>query len=471
MRASLIAALLAGMAQAQAAEVPLAPVAGGAPAVSLTLYADGAALVVERREGDVPAGASRLALTGVSPRLVPTSVLLSLPKGMALGALHYDFAVLTPRSLLERSVGKTVEVARTNPATGADIVETATIVAANDGVVLRFGDRFETELPGRLRFRELPEGLRPTPTLTAAVTAETAGRREVELRYLADGLSWQADYVLLLDANGERLDLKGRATIANTSGAGFADAAVALVAGRLHRAGPDRPLARAAQPKAAAQPMMAEMGAPEALDAFYLYRLPGPVTLADQETQQRPLLAADGLAVRREFVSESAPAVFGARSSPGGPSHPRVVLAFDNAAKSGDGAALPLPAGVARVFTRDAQGGPRLIGEDHIPDTPANAPVTLSPGLAFDLLVERTQTEFRREGLPEDSFESAWSIEARNASDRPATVRVVERLPGDWQILGESVASRKTGADRAEWSLPVPAKGTATLTYRVRVRR
>ena len=466
------------LSTAAAAEVSFNPSAGGSErGVTISIYADGTALVEDRRAGELPAGLSQLALPGVSPRIQPSSVLLTGPKGLSIGEIRYDFNVLTPQALLRRSVGKPVEIVRTNPASGADIVETATIVSAEDGVVLRYADRIEIDAPERLRFRELPAGLHPFPTLTAAITAEAAGRRQVDLRYLTDGLSWQADYVVLVDAGFDRLDLKGRATLSNLSGADFADASVGLIAGRLNRVGSEQPMSRRADSRAAAAPMMAEMAAPEALGDLYLYRLAQPLSIADKEVRQLPLLGADGIAVRRDYISETTPAVFNPRGPGSRPDHPRIVLRFDNVAKAiapapGSAApSVPLPAGIARVYGRDAQGTLRLIGEDRLPDTPVGGTVEVSPGEAFDLTVERKQTDFVRAGLPENSFESAWAIEARNASDRPATVTIIERLPGDWRILNESAVSEKKAADRAEWRLPVAAKGAATLTYRVRVQR
>ncbi len=106
-----------------------------------------------------------------------------------------------------------------------------------------------------------------------------------------------------------------------------------------------------------------------------------------------------------------------------------------------------------------------------IADTAAGANVALETGAAFDITVNRRQTDFKRIGLPETCFESAWSIEVMNAKDRPVTVDVVEILPGDWEILDESAEHLKSGADQATWTLAVPAQGRTTLEYRVRVRQ
>ncbi len=58
----------------------------------------------------------------------------------------------------------------------------------------------------------------------------------------------------------------------------------------------------------------------------------------------------------------------------------------------------------------------------------------------------------------------------RNAKKEPVTVVVREPVPGDWRILEESARHAKVAAGTAEWRMPVPPEGSATLRYRVLVR-
>lgn len=52
------------------------------------------------------------------------------------------------------------------------------------------------------------------------------------------------------------------------------------------------------------------------------------------------------------------------------------------------------------------------------------------------------------------------------------TVRVIEPLPrwSDWEITSSSVSLKKKDARHAEFDVPVPAHGEATLTYTARYR-
>jgi hypothetical protein len=146
-----------------------------------------------------------------------------------------------------------------------------------------------------------------------------------------------------------------------------------------------------------------------------------------------------------------------------------VSLRFVNP-KAGAGG-LPLPAGIVRIYARGKDGVMRLLGEDRIGDTPTGGTAELNAGAAFDVTVGRRQTAFARADLPQSTFESAWRIELANAGSEPVTVAVVETIPGDWTMISETAKHEKVGAEQARWQVPVPAGGTATLEYRVRVRQ
>jgi hypothetical protein len=58
----------------------------------------------------------------------------------------------------------------------------------------------------------------------------------------------------------------------------------------------------------------------------------------------------------------------------------------------------------------------------------------------------------------------------KNAKKEPVTVLVREPMPGDWEMVQNSLPFTKTDAHTATFRVPVPADGSATLTYRVRVK-
>jgi hypothetical protein len=128
----------------------------------------------------------------------------------------------------------------------------------------------------------------------------------------------------------------------------------------------------------------------------------------------------------------------------------------------------PLPRGQVHVLRYDEDGRAQLLGIAAIGDSPAGQELVLPVGTAFDVTAERIQTAFDR--VERDVRTSAWRIELSNASDRDVTVEVVERIPGDWEILSGSHEPIATSARTARFELDVPAGGSTVLTYEVQVR-
>jgi len=134
---------------------------------------------------------------------------------------------------------------------------------------------------------------------------------------------------------------------------------------------------------------------------------------------------------------------------------------------------IPLPKGTVRVYKLDSQENTQFVGENRIDHIPIDETVRLKLGDAFDVTADRTQTDFRKVagfGRYDYVFESAYRIELRNAKEEAVTVKVVEPMPGDWDVLEENLPHVKESSGEATWEVDVPAEREATLEYRVRVR-
>ncbi|WP_153116165.1 DUF4139 domain-containing protein [Rhodocyclus tenuis] len=456
------ATVFAASAAAGTAEI----VSGSADreSTAITVYNDDLALIKERRRITLPAGLSRLSLREVSAQLRPETAMLRAIYGRPLTLLeqNFDFDLLTPEKLLEKYVGREVSVLRVHPTTGEERREKATVLAASNGTVLRFADRIETGAPGRIVFDSVPATLRDRPTLSLLLEA-AGGSQSLELSYLSGGLSWQADYVANLAADGKSMDLSAWVTLNNHSGASYEEASLQLVAGKLNRAAPARPLL--AYAASALRAKAAEVAEESLLD-YHLYSFERPTTIADNQSKQLALLSAAGIPVRRDYVLAGADYYYRERSGQIAEKiKPAVFIEFAN---KGGQLGKPLPAGVIRVYARDSKGGAQFVGEDRIGHTAKNENVRLKLGEAFDISVERKQTSYRK--LGETSAESAFHLELRNARDEAVSVRIEEALPGDWEIVQETQKSTKESALLAVWNLSVPANGSATLDYTARVR-
>ncbi|WP_440996789.1 DUF4139 domain-containing protein [Arhodomonas sp. SL1] len=287
-----------------------------------------------------------------------------------------------------------------------------------------------------------------------AIRVIAAAGRNLRLDYLTDGLDWQADYTLHLHPNGNRLS--GHATLRNTSGATYRDAAITLVAGDIRddAGGGPRPtelMARTAD--AATMPEAEQAG------DWYRYALPGRHLLDDGAQLRLPLLAAAPVDTTRHYE------VRGDGTGRGGNEPPvRIRLGVEPTGEH----LRPLPAGSVRVIDR-GKGGPMLQGVAPVGHIPPGEGFSLALGSAFDLRAEREQTEWQR--LGGNAFEAGWRITVQNAGEEARTVTLTERMHGDWELLEHSAAPVSRRADAAVWELSVPAGDEAVLDYRLRVRQ
>jgi hypothetical protein len=470
-----VVAALALCSTAQAAVKELPSTLADQKSVAVTIYNENLALVKDTRTIALVPGENRLALREVSGRMRPETALLrslSHPGSFTLVEQNFDFDLLTPAKLLEKYVGRTVRIVKTHPTTGAESIETATVLAANSGVVLKIGDRIETGLPGRIVYDGVPANLRDRPTLVTELNSARAGEQTVELSYLSGGLSWKADYVAELNATDSALDLNGWVTLTNQSGTAYPNARLQLVAGDVNRVRDEMRLAAKSSSRVRAAEAPAQQMAQESLFEYHLYTLARPTTIADNQTKQVALLGASGVPVVKELVLQGNDYYYS--SSVGGIGQKMkvgVFVQFDNREASRLG--MPMPKGVVRVYKKDSSGNAQFIGEDSIDHTPTNEKVRLKLGDAFDVTADKKQTDFkRREPLINRgyAFESAYEIVLRNAKKEPATVIVREPVPGEWTMLEQSAPHAKVAAGTAEWRVPVSAEGTTTLRYRVLVR-
>ena len=473
----MIAAVLAGQyALAQNSET----VSEQGDHLAVTIYNESLAMVREKRQIPLQAGINRIALRDVSANIMPETASIVASNGAPLQLLeqNFDFDLLTEASLLNKYVGKKVTAIRTNRATGEETREEATILAYNDSVVLQYADRIETRIAPdvRLSFADVPGNLRDRPTLLVDLNAAQEGEQEVDISYLTSGLSWKADYVATLANDEKSLNLAGWVTLTNQSGTTYNDAQLQLVAGDVNMAPPE--YNRKGGVGYAVAPMALE-AAPamqqEELFEYHLYTLPRSTTIANNQNKQVALLSAANVPVEKEYRLQGADYWYYnsfENESPelGDKRKVDVFMQFDNKEESQLG--LPLPKGIVRVYKNDRNDRAQFIGEDRVDHTAKNDTVRLKLGSAFDI----TGTWKHLDGKIIDgkisrkrTYEGSYSIELANAKQEEVVVKVVEPIPGSWEIVEESHAHNKASAYLAEWRVPVPAEGKTTLTYKVKI--
>ncbi len=450
----------------------------------LTVYNENFAVVRDEVPLELDAGTTEVRYSGVTSQLEPESVVLRDPSGeVALRVLEQSYRgdPANQERLLEMFEGETIRFLQVIGDTET-LVEGRIIRApgrAASGVlepVIEVDGELRTRLPGQPLFPGLGDDSILQPTLSWKIHAPEKVALTAELSYLTRGLAWEADYNFILPEKGDNVAMNAWVSVANQSGRTFRGARIKLIAGDVNKvedqAGGGRPGGEMVMARTAAAPPPVEE---RKFDEFHLYTLPGAIDLRDRETKQLEFARADPIRTSRLYVYEGAAIhhqwrFMGVNNAPafGKNSQPDIAVYREFENKEDNNLGIPLPAGTVRFYRADIDGQLEFVGENTIDHTPKNETVRLYLGNAFDLVGERTQTDFfthRTQNLIRESF----SIEIRNRSDEDVTVEVVEPLyrAANWQILKSSLPYGKEDARTIRFPVEVPAEGTRAVTYTV----
>jgi hypothetical protein len=434
--------------------------------VMVTIYNGNLGLVKDVRETRLPMGLHETEFADVAAQIDPTTVhLKSLtdPTGLRILEQNYEYDLLSSGKLMEKYVGRMVRLYNTDGTyLEAKLLSTA-------GPVFEINGQIHLGHNGRLVLPALPENLVSKPTLVWLLRNALAGVQRIEASYLTGGITWKADYVMVLDPTDTKADLTGWVTIDNRSGATYGNAALKLVAGDINRAPEGRRNQRALEmaAKAASMQDAAREFTSEGFFEYHLYTLDGRTTLKDNQTKQLALMSATDVPVLKQLIYYGAQDYY--RTSYGMPmSNQKVGVYLDIKNAKADRLGVPLPKGKVRVYKADASGSQQFVGEDWIDHTPTDERVKIKMGDAFDVVGERTQKEFRK--IASGLYEVEWEIALRNHKKADQTVTVIEPVPGDWQVLASTHAWEKPEAHTLKFQVPVAKEGASKLTYRVRLR-
>ncbi|MBI1682151.1 DUF4139 domain-containing protein [Caulobacter hibisci] len=504
-------------------------IASAAPeAVAVTLYRDGQGpvqtlspwqkqqafekglvMVSETRTVELPVGRHTLRFDGVAEGLISQSAAI---EGLPAGAVerNYDYALLSPGTLVERSLGKPVKVVRTNRETGRQASVDAVLVQGPSGLMVQTADGVEalgcSGGAERLVFDRAPDGLSSKPTLSALIDVPLAGRYALTLTYLAIGVNWQADYVATLNPDGQTLDLLGWLTLMNSSGSTFADAPTQLVAGKLARV-PARisrprviPVRRDCWPMdttthGQAAMMANDLGALPAMMAppppppppppapmmervavsaarrvmaeqsdlgdYKLYTLPEPVTVAARQTKQMAFLDQKGVRYQRLYVTSISP---WADYDEGGPTAaPQVVLRLDN--KTANGLGKPLPSGALSVM-ETIGGVPAFAGEQAVRDVAVGEPADLAIGWGMDVRVRPRLVEDKRAN--KTTVRRTYEVDLANAKSIPVTVEIRHDPNVEFFKVVSEPAKHDIRQGQIAWRVTLQPGETRLFRYAVR---
>jgi hypothetical protein len=441
--------------------------------IALTVYNSDLALVRDVRAIQLPRGAFDLRFMDIAATVNPATVhfrSLTEPGRVTVLEQNYEYDLLEPDKLLRKYVGRDVALVRLRTDDGATREETVTarLLSFNNAPVWQIGGEIVTGLHAdHIRFPELPGNLYSRPTLIWSLDNQGAPRHRVEASYLATKLSWNADYVLTVARDDRTADVDGWVTLTNGSGTAFRNATLQLVAGELNRV---RQMFGRMEADQLSRKAMAAAEAPmtqESFSDYHLYTLGRKTSINNNETKQVSMLGASAFAVRKRYVVDGQSYYYRNPVSPGSPLKDVVKVFYQFKNEQSAGLGMPLPAGTVRVYQSDSEGGTQFVGEDRIDHTPKDEVINLKIGNAFDVVAERKQVDFEK--IAANVYEMEYEVTLRNHKTTGVTVDVNEPLGGTWRMIRSTHEATKSDAWAAQFSVPVPADGTKTLKYRVRV--
>ncbi len=369
------------------------------------------------------------------------------------------------RSLMPRAVVRTLRVT----AEGAEVVR---VDVTQDGVEVR-GQR--------------------SPVLHLFIQNRgQAGRRRVQVDYLAPDISWRGDYSLVLDAPQAEgapppaATLDSWVSLYNQTGADVRAGAVDLVAGEIALLPVQGVVMRDEDAAANVyQQTRSEMtngsaGADAAgaapLSAFTRFSLGRDLSLnANAPVSRHPLFQRVRLSVVQRNVFENE---YGTQTYARGgfmllPRGLEVRLVSNNPTQSS------MPAGQVTIYARQA-GVSQVVGQDRVPLTPPGGEFSVSQGRSSTLfgtrrVLERRQVEYRsQENNIRYKLITSIEVTLMNRGARPAEAFVREGVEqfadNQWTVLESSHPHERLAANSLQFRVPVPAGGQTTVTYTVETK-
>jgi hypothetical protein len=424
--------------------------------LAVTVYNSNMGVIKDTRSFSLDRGYNEISMVDIAARIDPTSVRINLSGQGDITVVEQSFQydLMSPTKLLEKylddRVSLVTETGKEFEGTLLGFDGSNLVVELDQGGVAIVSREQVTDIslpPSR-------KGLIVKPTLVYQVHASRGTNATAEVAYITDGMNWHAEYIAVLGKYDESMDISSWVSIDNRSGATYEDARLKLIAGDVHRVSKKGPevadFAMTARGAAAPAPIEEK-----AFFEYHMYTVPQPTTIRDKEVKQIQFLPETGIEAEKIYNFDAY------RSE-----NVRVVMEFENSEDNNLG--VPLPAGKVRVYKADDDGSLEFIGEDRIDHTPKDEEVKMYVGDAFDIVAERTRTDFDR--VSDRVIVESYEIKIRNHKDEAIDVIVSEHIYGDWSISRSSHDYEKKRADLAEFRIPVGVDDETVLTYTVRRR-
>ena len=455
------------------------------PAPSLTIYNQNFAVVRQNVPLSLTSGLNHINFTGATARLEPDSVVLRDPSGKRVLQIleqNYRNDPVSQALLLSYYEGQTIDFLVKNYQRPDEIVKGKIVrsgyVPGGQATepIIEVAGKLQFQLPGQPLFPALSDGTILKPTLNWLMQTDKPGDSVAEVSYITGGFSWNADYNIVAPETGDLIDMVGWITMSNQSGKEFDNAHIKLMAGDVNKIQPGYGggigggVYRAKAMEAAA-PQVSE----KAFDEYHLYTLERATTLHDQETKQIEFVRGAQVKSNRIYVYDGAQIDNRWQYNPeyarndqgyGTQSNPKVWVMQEIKNSKENNLGIALPAGKLRFYRRDSDGSLQFTGENMIDHTPKDETIRVYTGNSFDIVGERTRTNYHID-TNREFLDESFEIKVRNHKKEAVQVRVVEHLYRwvNWEIVNPTSEFKKKDSRTAEFTVTIPPDGEKVITY------
>ncbi len=423
----------------------------------VTIYNDNLGLVYQEKNLSLEKGLNTLKVEGISAQVHPATVRLNFPKladKIEIIEQNFLYDLVSTDKIFEKYTGEQLSFRLDN---AESIAGTLLSFDQNNLVVQLPDDRIRivsTENILDYEFPSLPGGLITQPTLEWQINSDFKGKAVAELSYLTGGMSWNAEYVLVLDQKERGFDLNSWISLDNKSGASYRDAKLKLVAGEVNIARDRRRFSDRSMMAEAVTVMEKQPVESRALSDYYIYELGYPVTIKNNENKQISLFDEIRGKGQKIYLFENE--ANAEREDP-----LSVIFRIENTRENNMGMALPK--GIVRLFKKDIDETLQFIGEDRIEHTSKKDTLRLTIGNAFD--VKGKHTVIERDRSSKNSETVTVEIRLTNRNDNPVDVEVIDSIYGYWEIKKSSHDYKTKSSRQVFFLITVKADTTETITY------
>lgn len=414
--------------------------------LQLCIYKD-FAIVKDQRRINIPEGTNRIRFEGVATGIKPESVNLEWPSadGLELLAQSYEFDLVSPAKLMEKYIGREIEIVPRKDQWPDTAVKSAELISINgEEPVFRIGTKITFGDIGQMLFPYIPDNLYTKPTLLWDIVAQKRQETGLVATYLTEGISWSVGYLLQVDQKEENGVLGGWITFENKSGLDYNNAQVTFVNGMIPRIWGG----------ASASNKKQHCTRPETGD-FYFFSMNQNVSILDNHAKQVKWIPRVPVRLKQGFFGN----VGDGNSFEPVPVYTMVEV--ENATTNSLG--IPLPEGVIRIFKKDAQENDRFIGENVIGDTKVGHSFFATSGLADGVVI----TSKKESGSSRSSSdENLVIIEIKNMKDKSIACKLHGSTDGR-RVIRSSEKYRLLSGTTLEWNLLIKSQETYKLSYRL----